>query len=58
MIATLSMIRHDYGSVEAYVQQQCRLSADAIEQIRRNLTVDVGEEQQVVDWVSHSKYLV
>ncbi|KAF6839995.1 tyrosine phosphatase [Colletotrichum musicola] len=58
MIATLSMIRHDYGSVEAYVQQQCRLSTDAIGQIRRNLTVDVAEGHQVVDWVSHTKHVV
>ncbi|GKT48814.1 tyrosine-protein phosphatase [Colletotrichum spaethianum] len=58
MLATLAKLREDYGSVEAYVQNRCRLSAEAIDQIRINLTVDVADGHQVVDWVSHTKYLL
>ncbi|GKT66638.1 tyrosine phosphatase [Colletotrichum tofieldiae] len=58
MLATLAKLREDYGSVEAYVQTRCRLSAEAIDQIRSNLTVEVSDGHQVVDWVSHSKYLL
>ncbi|TQN66577.1 Tyrosine-protein phosphatase [Colletotrichum shisoi] len=58
MLATLAKLREDYGSVEAYVQNRCRLSAEAISQIRSNLTVDVADGFQVVDWVSHTKHLL
>ncbi|KAF9869529.1 tyrosine phosphatase [Colletotrichum karsti] len=58
MLATLDLIRHEYGSVEAYVLNRCRLSAGDIEQIRKNLTVDATDGQGVVDWVSHTKYLL
>ncbi|KAK2064885.1 tyrosine phosphatase [Colletotrichum caudatum] len=57
MLATLAKLREEYGSVEAYVQNRCRLSAEAIARIRSNLIVDVSDEYQAVDWVSHSSYL-
>ncbi|KAF4815135.1 Tyrosine-protein phosphatase [Colletotrichum tropicale] len=58
MLSTLKLIRHEYGSVESFVQTRCRLSSNAIEQIRKNLVVDVADGHRVVDWVSHTKYLL
>ncbi|KAK2017939.1 tyrosine phosphatase [Colletotrichum eremochloae] len=58
MLATLAKLREEYGSIEAYVQNRCRLSAEAINRIRSNLTVDVSDEHQAVDWVSHSSCLI
>ncbi|KAK1961720.1 tyrosine phosphatase [Colletotrichum sublineola] len=58
MLATLAKLREQYGSIEAYVQNRCRLSAEAINRIRSNLTVDVSDEHQAVDWVSHSNCLI
>ncbi|KAJ5007277.1 Tyrosine-protein phosphatase [Colletotrichum sp. SAR 10_99] len=58
MLSTLKLIRHEYGSVESFVQTRCRLSPKAIEQIRKNLVVDVADGHRVVDWVSHTKYLL
>ncbi|WYZ45494.1 hypothetical protein EsH8_VIII_000810 [Colletotrichum jinshuiense] len=58
MLATLARLREEYGSVESYVRNRCRLSAEAIEQIRTNLTVDVADGYHVVDWVSHRKHLL
>ncbi|KAK2022672.1 tyrosine phosphatase [Colletotrichum zoysiae] len=57
MLATLAKLREEYGSIEAYVQNRCRLSAEAIARIRSNLIVDVSDEYQAVDWVSHSNCL-
>ncbi|KAJ0159021.1 hypothetical protein CTA2_10465 [Colletotrichum tanaceti] len=58
MLATLAKLREDYGSVEAYVRNRCRMSAEAISQIRSNLTVHIADGFQVVDWVSHTKHLL
>ncbi|KAK2771309.1 tyrosine phosphatase [Colletotrichum kahawae] len=58
MLSTLELIRREYGSVESFVQTRCRLSPEAIEQIRKNLIVDVADGHRVVDWVSHTKYLL
>ncbi|KAB5559774.1 tyrosine phosphatase [Coniochaeta sp. 2T2.1] len=41
MLATLTMIREKYGSVESYVMEQCRVTRPSVEQIRRNLVVTV-----------------
>lgn len=57
MIGTLKMIREKYGGVEDYVRKECGLSGGEIEQIRRNLVVEVAEEQAVVDWEEHRKLL-
>jgi hypothetical protein len=40
MIASLQMLRENYGSVEDYVTKHCGLSPQDVEQIRRNMTVD------------------
>jgi protein tyrosine/serine phosphatase len=45
MLGTLALIRHKYGSVDGYVVDKCRLKPDAVEQIRRNLLVDAGQNQ-------------
>jgi hypothetical protein len=45
MLGTLALIRQKYGSVEGYVVDKCRLKPDAVEQIRRNLVVDAGQNQ-------------
>lgn len=58
MLATLAMIRREYGSIEAYVHNECGLSPEDTKQLRANLTVDVAEGHRVVDWVSHAKYLL
>lgn len=58
MLATLAALREEYGSVEAYVQNRCRLSPDDISRIRSNLVVDADDGRKVVDWVSHTKYLL
>ncbi|ROV94931.1 hypothetical protein VSDG_07130 [Cytospora chrysosperma] len=57
MIGTLKMIREKYGGVEDYVRKECGLSGGEIEQIRRNLVVEIAEEQAVVDWEEHRKLL-
>ncbi|KAG6001636.1 hypothetical protein E4U21_003991 [Claviceps maximensis] len=40
MLATLQLIRKEYGSVEEYVQNNCGLSSQEIEQIRSNFIVE------------------
>ncbi|KFA63388.1 hypothetical protein S40285_01842 [Stachybotrys chlorohalonatus IBT 40285] len=42
MLATLGLIRDEYGSVEAYVRTECGLSDEEIERIRRNMVVDAS----------------
>ncbi|KAK1998152.1 tyrosine phosphatase [Colletotrichum falcatum] len=58
MLATLAKLREEFGSVDKYVQNRCRLSAEAIDRIRCNLTVDVSDKHRAVDWVSHANYLI
>ncbi|EGS22665.1 uncharacterized protein CTHT_0011380 [Thermochaetoides thermophila DSM 1495] len=43
MLLTLRMIREKYGSVEKYVTEHLGISRESVEQIRRNLIVDVEE---------------
>lgn len=57
MIGTLRMIRERYGGVEGFVRKECGLSDADIEQIRKNLVVDVGEGQVLVDWEEHRKLM-
>ncbi|ROW10248.1 hypothetical protein VMCG_01776 [Cytospora schulzeri] len=57
MVGTLKMIREKYGGVEEFVRKECGLSDGDIEQIRRNLVVDVGEEQFLIDWEQHRKLM-
>lgn len=40
MMATLEMIRQLYGSAEGYMTQQCGLSKEEVDRIRKNLTVE------------------
>ncbi|KFA47543.1 hypothetical protein S40293_02174 [Stachybotrys chartarum IBT 40293] len=42
MLATLGLIRDEYGSVEAYVRTECGLSDEEIERIRSNMVVDAS----------------
>lgn len=57
MAATLKMIRETYGGVERYVIDRCRVSPEEVEQIRRNLIVeiDVAAGRVPVDWKSHAE---
>ncbi|KAK7731116.1 hypothetical protein SLS53_008835 [Cytospora paraplurivora] len=58
MMGTLRMIREKYGGVEEFVRTKCGLSDEEIEQIRRNLVVDVdGDQVRVIDWEEHRKLL-
>ncbi|KAK4443715.1 protein-tyrosine phosphatase-like protein [Podospora aff. communis PSN243] len=43
MLATLAMIREKYGSVESYVVDHCRVSRETVEQLRKNLVVNVSD---------------
>jgi protein tyrosine/serine phosphatase len=54
MIATLEIVRQTYGSVEQYVVHHCGLSKAQVEQLRRNLTVDAGDNEPL-DWKKHAK---
>jgi hypothetical protein len=40
MLATLEVLREEYGSVEDYVVDVCGLSQEEIARIRRNLGAD------------------
>lgn len=39
MMATLAMIREEWGSVEEYVVDECKLSPEVIARIRQKLLV-------------------
>jgi protein tyrosine/serine phosphatase len=43
MLTTLAMIREKYGSVESYVVDHCRVSRETVEQLRKNLVVNVSD---------------
>ncbi|TDZ75191.1 Tyrosine-protein phosphatase [Colletotrichum trifolii] len=58
MLSTLAHIRREYGSVEAYVRNECRISQEQVDQIRKNLIMDAAEGHHVVDWASHQKHLL
>jgi hypothetical protein len=57
MLGTLAMIRERYGSVESYVVDQLGVSRESVEQIRRNLVVDLAEGEESLDWRSHAASL-
>jgi hypothetical protein len=57
MMGTLALIRERYGSVESYVVDHLGMSPASVEQIRRNLIVDLAEGEQPVDWRSHAGLL-
>lgn len=40
MMATLAMIRDEWGSVDAYLTKECGLSPETIARIRQKLVVD------------------
>lgn len=55
MLGTLAMIRETYGSVEAYVTDHLGVSQASIDQLRKNLVVDIVEGgEQPLDWKRHS----
>ncbi|KAI1771645.1 protein-tyrosine phosphatase-like protein [Hypoxylon cercidicola] len=56
MLGLLSRIRETYGSVEKCVLDLGLLSPDSIEQLRKNLIVDINDEE-VVPWQDHAKLL-
>ncbi len=59
MLATLDVIRSTYGSVERYVIDQCRLSPEAVDQIRKNFITEANAEDQLpVDWEAHAAMVV
>ena len=57
MLATLAMIREKFGSVEKLIVDEFRISPEAIEQIRRNLVVDLQEGEKPLDWQSHAELI-
>jgi hypothetical protein len=57
MIGTLALIRERYGSAENYVVNHLGMSPASVEQIRRNLIVDLAEGEQPLDWRSHAGLL-
>lgn len=40
MLATLKVLREEYGSVEEYVLNECKISPEDIAQLRRNFIVE------------------
>ncbi|KAL1864013.1 hypothetical protein Daus18300_007978 [Diaporthe australafricana] len=58
MLGTLALIRREYGGVEEFVRGPCGLSAEEVEAVRRNMVVEVGGDQQLVDWEEHRKLVV
>ncbi|GAB1312382.1 Protein-tyrosine phosphatase-like protein (Fragment) [Madurella fahalii] len=57
MLQTLAMIREKYGSVESYVVNHIGLSPAGVEQIRKNLVVDLAEGEEPLDWRSHAELM-
>lgn len=55
MLETLKMMRTKYGSVEKYVIDHCKVSPDTVERLRRNLTVDVTDQEEVLNWREHAE---
>ncbi|KAK0725765.1 protein-tyrosine phosphatase-like protein [Lasiosphaeris hirsuta] len=55
MLATLGMVREKYGSVESYVVDHCRVSRDTVEQLRRNLIVNIDANESAIDWQAQAK---
>lgn len=40
MLATLKLIREKYGGAEGYVVEQCGLTKEEVEKIKKNLIVE------------------
>lgn len=57
MLGTLRMIRDKYGSVERYVVERLGLPRASVEQIRRNLVVELADGEEPLDWRSHARLL-
>ncbi len=57
MLGTLAMVRERYGSVQRYVVEHLGVSPASIEQLRRNLVVDLAEGEEPVDWRAHAAAL-
>ncbi|KAK0655123.1 protein-tyrosine phosphatase-like protein [Cercophora newfieldiana] len=57
MMGTLAMVREKYGSVERYVVDQCRVSPETIQQLRKNLIVNVSDASGTIDWRSHARLI-
>ncbi|KAK5656548.1 hypothetical protein OQA88_4527 [Cercophora sp. LCS_1] len=57
MSGTLDMIREKYGTVEKYAIDHCRVLPQEVEQIRRNLVVEIDTAggRVPVDWRSHAE---
>ncbi|KAI3391795.1 hypothetical protein diail_6785 [Diaporthe ilicicola] len=58
MLGTLALIRREYGGIEEFVRGRCGLSGEEIERVKRNMVVEVGGDQQPVDWEAHRKLVV
>lgn len=54
---TLNKIQEEYGSVEECVKKLGFMTADGIEELRRNLIVDESATGPV-DWREHEKLVV
>jgi hypothetical protein len=54
MLGTLALLRTRYGSVERYVVDHLGVSQASVEQIRRNLIVDLADGEEPLDWRSHA----
>jgi hypothetical protein len=50
MLLTLELLREKYGSVESYVVDHLGVSRASVEQIRKNLIVDLAEGEEPLDW--------
>jgi hypothetical protein len=54
MLGTLAFIREKYGSVESYVVDHLGVPQAKVEQLRRNLIVDLAEGEEALDWRRHA----
>lgn len=54
MLGTLALIRQQYGSVESYVVDHLGVSQAKVDQLRRNLVVDLAEGEEALDWRRHA----
>ncbi|KAK4125154.1 hypothetical protein N657DRAFT_679931 [Parathielavia appendiculata] len=57
MLQTLKFLRKEYGSVEDYVLDKLHISQATVEQLRKNLVVDLAEGEKALDWRSHAGLL-
>ncbi len=50
MLLTLELIRERYGSVQQYVVDHLGVPQASVDQLRRNLVVDLAEGEEALDW--------